>query len=112
MINGATARIERSRFVKNTQRGQPSVENNINPLYGGGGIVYSELRLLIGSLPPLVVADSSFIKNEALGPGGAILVYSDDEGALPDLEGRVRFVRNVSEQNMTVNDIAVVTDSF
>ena len=106
------ARIERSKFVKNTQVGLPLVNNLINPLYGGGAIVYNgALSALDGNpLPPLVVADSSFIKNEALGPGGAIIIYQD-EGPFFVVEGRVRFIRNVSQQSPAFNDVAVVEAS-
>ena len=105
------ARIERSKFVKNTQVGLPLVNNVINPVYGGGAIVYNGvLSALDGTpLPPLVVADSSFIKNEAFGPGGAIISY---EVPFVDLEGRVRFIRNVSQQSPDLNDVAVVVDSL
>ena len=104
------ARIERSKFVKNTQVGLPLVNNLINPVYGGGAIVYNGvLSALDGNpLPPLVVADSSFIKNEAFGPGGAIISY---EVPIVDLEGRVRFIRNVSQQSPAFNDVAVVEAS-
>ena len=104
------ARIERSKFVKNTQVGLPLVNNVINPVYGGGAIVYNGvLSALDGNpLPPLVVADSSFIKNEAFGPGGAIISY---EVPIVDLEGRVRFIRNVSQQSPAFNDVAVVEAS-
>ena len=106
------ARIERSKFVKNTQVGLPLVNNVINPVYGGGAIVYNGvLSALDGNpLPPLVVADSSFIKNEAFGPGGAIIIYQD-EGPFLVVEGRVRFIRNVSQQGPAFNDVAVVEAS-
>ena len=106
------ARIERSKFVKNTQVGLPLVNNVINPVYGGGAIVYNGvLSALDGNpLPPLVVADSSFIKNEAFGPGGAIIIYQDEEPFLV-VEGRVRFIRNVSQQSPAFNDVAVVEAS-
>ena len=97
--------------MKNTQVGLPLVNNVINPVYGGGAIVYNGvLSALDGNpLPPLVVADSSFIKNEAFGPGGAIISY---EVPIVDLEGRVRFIRNVSQQSPDLNDVAVVVDSL
>ena len=74
------ARIERSKFVKNTQVGLPLVNNVINPVYGGGAIVYNGVLSALDGipLPPLVVADSSFIKNEAFGPGGAIIIYQNE----------------------------------
>jgi len=111
-IIDSEARIERSKFVRNTQVGLPLVNNVINPVYGGGAIVYNGvLSALDGTpLPPLVVADSSFIKNEAFGPGGAIIIYQDEELFL-DLEGRVRFIRNVSQQGPAFNDVAVVEAS-
>ena len=98
--------------MRNTQVGLPLVNNVINPVYGGGAIVYNGvLSALDGTpLPPLVVADSSFIKNEAFGPGGAIIIYQDEEPFL-DLEGRVRFIRNVSQQGPAFNDVAVVEAS-
>ena len=98
--------------MRNTQVGLPLVNNVINPVYGGGAIVYNGvLSALDGTpLPPLVVADSSFIKNEAFGPGGAIINYQDEEPIL-DLEGRVRFIRNVSQQGPDLNDVAVVEAS-
>ena len=98
--------------MKNTQVGLPLVNNLINPVYGGGAIVYNgALSALDGNpLPPLVVADSSFIKNEAFGPGGAIIIYQD-EGPFLVVEGRVRFIRNVSQQSPAFNDVAVVEAS-
>ena len=98
--------------MRNTQVGLPLVNNVINPVYGGGAIVYNGvLSALDGNpLPPLVVADSSFIKNEAFGPGGAIIIYQD-EGPFLVVEGRVRFIRNVSQQGPAFNDVAVVEAS-
>ena len=99
--------------MRNTQVGLPLVNNVINPVYGGGAIVYNGVLSALDGipLPPLVVADSSFIKNEAFGPGGAIIIYQDEEPFL-DLEGRVRFIRNVSQQSPDLNDVAVVVDSL
>ena len=98
--------------MKNTQVGLPLVNNVINPVYGGGAIVYNGVLSALDGipLPPLVVADSSFIKNEAFGPGGAIIIYQD-EGPFLVVEGRVRFIRNVSQQGPAFNDVAVVEAS-
>ena len=78
----------------------------LNPLSGGAAIVYNgfvRFISLAGPLPALDVSDSSFIKNEATGPGGAIIAYQIPEPAF-DFEGRVRFKRNVSQQNATLNN--------
>ena len=106
----AVAQVDRCKFVKNTQPGLTDVINADNPLYGGAAILYNGLATenVTGTvLPPLALSRSSFIKNNALGAGGAILAY-----AVPDpveSEGRVRFKRNVSQMNATLNNVATVT---
>ena len=104
------AEIDRSKFVKNVKPGDVFTVNN--PLNGGGAIVYNGIgRAGSGNpLPPLVVSRSSFVKNEALGPGGAIIAYNVPEPF--DFQGHVRFRRNVSVQNATLNDFADVDIPF
>ena len=101
------AEIDRSKFVKNVKPNVPFVSSS-NFLNGGGAIVYNGIeRARTGNpLPPLAVSRSSFVKNEAFGPGGAIIAYSVPEPF--DFQGRVRFRRNVSVQNATLNDFADV----
>ena len=107
VVADATARIDRCKFVKNTIL-EAATSFSLNPLGGGGAIVYNGLlKTFVGDpLPPLVVSRSSFVKNKAFGPGGAIIAYN-----VPDpfaFERRVRFRRNVSQQNATLGDTAAV----
>jgi len=98
IIDGA-ARIDRCKFIKNTRLEDDSL---FNPLSGGAAVVYASTEPDEDRLPPLVVSRSSFVKNEAFGPGGAIIAYN-----VPDpfaFESRVRFRRNVSQQNSTLGD--------
>ena len=97
-IFDTAAEIDRSKFVKNVRLGPDQFGGN--PLNGGGAIVYNGNPFL----PPFVVSRSSFVKNKALGPGGAIIAYNVPEPL--DFQGRVRFRRNVSVQNATLNDVA------
>ena len=99
-IFDTAAEIDRSKFVKNVRLGPDQFGGN--PLNGGGAIVYNGNPFL----PPFVVSRSSFVKNKALGPGGAIIAYNVPEPF--DFQGRVRFRRNVSVQNATLNDFADV----
>ena len=98
-IFNTAAEIDRSKFFKNVRLGREGQFGG-NPLNGGGAIVYNGNA----PLPPLVVSRSSFVKNKALGPGGAIIAYNLPEPF--DFQGRVLFRRNVSVQNATLSDVA------
>lgn len=87
----------------------------INPLNGGAAIVYTSARsgccFNNAGLLPLAVSNTNFKKNVAFGPGGAIATY---ETGLPGLvlSGRVKFRKNVSQQNATLSDVAVNLQVF
>ena len=97
-------------IVRNVRLGLVNFFGNL--LDGGGAVVYNGIfsASLGRPLPPLAVSRSSFVRNEALGPGGAIIAYNIPEPF--EFEGRVRFRRNVSVQNATLNDFADVDIDF
>ena len=87
----------------------------INCQNGGAAIVYTSARegccLENAGLLPLAVSNTNFKKNVAVGPGGAIATY---QTGLPGLveSGRVKFRKNVSQQNATLSDVAVDLEVF
>ena len=109
-ILDTAAEFDRCKFVRNVRLGLVNFFGNL--LEGGGAIVYNGIASAsVGRpLPPLAVSRSSFVRNEALGPGGAIIAYNIPEPF--EFEGRVRFRRNVSVQNATLNDFADVDIDF